>query len=95
MTTTVYPHEEYHEVCAKITCHEEILRCADQIPPLPSSMLKVLEMLDDPASDAIELADAVSVDTSLTMALLKLAHSPAYPRPNGIRSVVEAITVVG
>ncbi len=95
MTTTVYPHEADHELNAKSTCHEEILRCADQIPPLPSSVLKVLEILDDPASDAMELADAVSVDTNLTMALLKLACSPAYPKPNGIRSVAEAITLVG
>jgi HD-like signal output (HDOD) protein len=84
-----------HETHTKVTGYEEILRFADQIPPLPSSTLKVLEMLDDPASDAIELADAVSVDTKLTMALLKLAYSPAYPKPNGIRSVAEAITVVG
>ena len=95
MNADVFLHEEYSGVLAKTANREEILRCADQIPPLPSAMLKVLELLDDPNTDTCQLADAVCADTSLTITLLKLAHSPAYPQTQGILSIAEAITIIG
>jgi len=87
--------DQYDEVLAKVASREEILRCADQIPPLPQTTLKVLELLDDLDTYAGELADVVSSDTHLTTTLLKLAHSPAYPPTEGVLTVMQAITMVG
>jgi len=73
MSVTVFIHEEYEGVLAKIASREDIIQCADQIPPLLQTALKVLELIDNLNSHADELADAVSSDTRLTTALLKLA----------------------
>lgn len=95
MKATVLLNEAGDGVLAQAAHREDIVRCADQIPVLPLAVLKVLELLDDPGSDAGELAEAVSLDTRLTTALLKLAHSGAYPATEGVLSVTQAVTTVG
>jgi len=87
--------DQYDEVLAKVASREDILLCADQIPPLPQTALKVLELLNDLDTHAGELADVVSMDTRLTTALLKLAHSPAYPHTQGVLTVMDAVAIVG
>jgi HD-like signal output (HDOD) protein len=95
MIETYCFHEEYAGRFAKVASREAILQCAEQIAPLPQATLKVLELLDDPESDAGRLADAISTDARLTAAILKLAHSPAYARTGGVLTVQDAITLIG
>jgi len=95
MNMTANLLDQYDGMLAKVADREEILRCADQIPPLPEAVLRVLELLDDPNADAGELAAAVGRDTRLTTALLKLANSPVYPQAQGVLSVQDAVTSVG
>ncbi len=95
MVETFCFHEEYAGVFAKVASREAILQCAEQIAPLPQATLKVLELLDDPESDASRVADAISTDAGLTAAILKLAHSPAYAQTGGILTVMDATTLIG
>lgn len=95
MAETFCFHEEYAGVFARVASREAILKCAEQIAPLPQATLKVLELLDDPESDAGRVADAVSTDAGLAAAILKLAHSPAYAQTGRILTVMDAITLIG
>jgi HD-like signal output (HDOD) protein len=87
--------EEYEGRLAKGVNREELIACAEKIPPLPHAVLKVLKLLDDPDSDAGQLADAVSSDAGLASALLKLANSAAFAQAGRVVSVEQAVTLVG
>ncbi len=63
MNALVSPYEEYNGLFAKIATREDILRYADLIPPLSSVLIDVLNLLDDPDTDANELAKAISADS--------------------------------
>lgn len=96
--TMTTPHDllgEYEGHLSQGIDREELIACADKIPPLPHAVLKVLKLLDDPDSDASQVAEAVSSDAGLTASLLKLANSAAFAQAGRVVSVEQAVTTVG
>ncbi|ERP38897.1 HDOD domain-containing protein [Chitinivibrio alkaliphilus] len=65
------------------------------IPTLPTVISKMLEMVDNPRTDARRLARVISNDQSLTARILKTANSAFYGFSREISTVDTAIIVMG
>jgi len=72
-----------------------IAQRVNSIPTLPVVMTRVIEMVDDPNTTAVQLADFISRDQSLSMKILKLANSAFYGFPQKIGTINLAIVVLG
>ncbi|GGW93923.1 HDOD domain-containing protein [Alteromonas halophila] len=62
---------------------------------LPDVCLRIRDVLDDPRSDANDIATFISVDPSLTAKVLKLANSALFRFPSQIDSIAKAVNVIG
>jgi len=78
-----------------IISREELVRRIQGLPPLPQTMMRVWQVIDNPTSNARTLADAICADPSLVASLLKLANSASYGRSRTIQAIPEAITLMG
>lgn len=73
----------------------EILHKSDLIRPLPDVVVRVLGMLNDGKTEPSELEKHLQVDQVIVAKLLGMVNSPFYGLSRTIRSVREAITVLG
>jgi putative nucleotidyltransferase with HDIG domain len=73
----------------------KITRFIQNMPPLPTSVSKVLEIAKNPKADAKELNNVISLDPVLTGKVLKLINSAYYSLPNQVTSIVRAIIMLG
>lgn len=64
-------------------------------PPLPATVTEVMRVVNDPDSSAKDLTQAVLPDQSLCIAILKIANSALYGRPQKVASLELAIMVLG
>lgn len=62
---------------------------------LPNVCVRLRELLDNPRSTAEEIGNLISIDTSLTAKVLRLANSSLFRFPSQIESVSKAISVIG
>jgi HD-like signal output (HDOD) protein len=74
---------------------ERLLQQIKSLPPLPHTMMRVWQVIDNPVSNASTLAEAICADPALVATLLKLANSAAYGRSRTITTIPEAITLLG
>ncbi|MCK4965919.1 HDOD domain-containing protein [bacterium] len=65
------------------------------LPPLPTVVAKLIEMIDDPRTNARSLGKLISTDQSLTARVLKLANSSYYGFPRRISTINLALVVLG
>lgn len=65
------------------------------LPPLPTVMAKILEVIDNPNTSAKEISQLISSDQALTAKLLRLANSAYYSFSNEINTVQQAISLLG
>jgi putative nucleotidyltransferase with HDIG domain len=70
-------------------------RYIQNMPPLPVTVSKILEVTKNPNVDAKELNNVISLDPVLTGRVLKLINSAYYSLPNQITSIVRAIVMLG
>ena len=74
---------------------EQAARAMDSLPHLPSIAMRVIEVVQDPNSSALELSTAVSADPFLSAQFLRAANSAAYRRSGEVSSVKEAVVLMG
>lgn len=86
---------EYEGRCAKGIDREEVLACADRIPPLPQNAIKLLKLLDDPDTNTSQLAKVVALDAGIASTVLRIANSAAFAQAGRVVSVEQAVTLVG
>ena len=67
----------------------------DQLPAMPQSAVRLLEVSQDPNFGPAEFAVPIEADPGLTMQVLKFVNSSYFGFPNEISSVKQAITLVG
>jgi putative nucleotidyltransferase with HDIG domain len=68
----------------------------DALPPLPAVALRVMQVAQDPASSASDLALVISSDPGLSARILRIVNSAAYRRSEReVSSVQEALVVLG
>lgn len=65
-----------------------------QIPPLPSTAQRIIELRSDPNASVRQLSEIVETDPALAAQIVSWASSPYYASPGKIRSVQDAIVRV-
>jgi len=65
------------------------------IPSLPESHRRILDVLREPDFDMDQVSTLISQDMSLTLQLLKLVNSAALGLPQPVRSVPAAVRMIG
>ncbi len=72
---------------------EKILK--ENLPPLPGSVFRILELMRDDNVTTAALAGAVGNDPLLAARLLRLANSSYYSQQNDITTLAKAIDTIG
>lgn len=65
------------------------------IPSFPSAVADAIQQVASPDVDLGEVAETISMDPKLTVAVLKLANSPSFAPRSPIRSVHQAAVLLG
>lgn len=65
-----------------------------ELPPLPDSAQRIIQLRADPNADISDLANIVELDPSLAAQVVSWASSPYYSAPGKIKSVQDAIVRV-
>lgn len=65
------------------------------LPSLPSSVIRVTELIEDPDSSLTDVAEAMSSDPALTMKVLRLVNSAFYGVRSQIASLDQAVSMLG
>lgn len=73
----------------------ELLAALRDLPALPSVVLELVESLGHDELSASQYAAKISRDQALAAKILRLANSSFYGRGRQVRSVAEAITILG
>lgn len=66
-----------------------------ELPTIPETLTRILELLEDPTSGARDLADVIRADAPLASKILRLANSPLYQKSRDITSIQECVSVLG
>lgn len=96
-------HSESHQTHPQHepTPHNPNRKAGDQhlreavLPSLPQSFHRINEVLSDPRSTTVHVAEVINQDPSLAAKLLKLANSAFYGFPTKIDTITRAVTVIG
>jgi len=72
---------------------EVLVQAAQNVPPLPQSVVKLLSLYADPDYEIRDVVRAVELDPSLCFKLLRLANSAAHS--GTIRTTAEAVVRLG
>ncbi len=66
-----------------------------ELPTIPETLTRILELLEDPNSGARDLAAVIRHDAPLAAKTLRLANSPLYQKNRTITTVQECVAVLG
>jgi putative nucleotidyltransferase with HDIG domain len=78
-----------------VALKQRIVNATAGLPLLPSSVMRLRTVLDDPRSNAEAVEAVVRPDAALTGNLLRMANSAFFGVPRHIESVRQAITLLG
>jgi putative nucleotidyltransferase with HDIG domain len=78
-------HEQLNQVLSKI----------QSVPTLPASVMRVMQMVEDPLCSANELAQVIAADPAMAAKVLKLANSTYYGFRQKIATIPQAVTLLG
>ncbi len=67
----------------------------EQLPPARAAALRVVQVVDDPSSQAADVAAAAAADPALTTRMLRMANSAYYGLSGRVSSPAFAVTVIG
>ncbi len=79
---------------SKITL-EELIAKVDDIPAFPQTVIKIMELLKEPRSAAVDIEREIMKDQGLTTKVLKMANSAFYSGRRQIKTVVDATVLLG
>jgi putative nucleotidyltransferase with HDIG domain len=72
-----------------------IVRDVEQLPPMPTSVVRIMRALENPKTSAGQIADLLSLDQALTANVLRVANSALMGYGPTCASVQEAVVRVG
>ena len=72
-----------------------IIAKARNLPPFPSTVSRLAEILDDPQKGAKDVEDILSLDPAITVDILKLANAGLFSRGKEVTSVRQAVSMLG
>lgn len=73
----------------------DVLQRAEELPSLSTVVMEFLEITRRDFSSARDFEAVISKDQGLAARLLKLANSGMYGKPRGVRSIPEAVVLIG
>jgi len=65
------------------------------LPPIPTVVVRLTQLLNDPMTSTHEIGNLISQDQALTTKILTVANSPLYGLPRKVPSIDFAILVLG
>ncbi len=74
---------------------EKIVGRVRDLPTLPRTVLRITELINNPATSARDLAGVITDDQVLTVRLLRLVNSSFYGFPQRISTVTGAVVLLG
>lgn len=74
---------------------EKLLESARSLPPLPVSAVRLAGLVSDPNVDVLDIVETISLDQSLTAAVLRQANSAAAGNRVRIGTVRDAVVRLG
>lgn len=72
---------------------EQVVRM--KLPPLPGSVMRISELLQDVNVSQHKIVEAISYDPMLAARILRLANSPIYAFQQNVTSLGAAVTALG
>ena len=66
-----------------------------ELPPLPSSIIRISTLLSDLNASQSAIAEAISYDPIFSSRLLRLANSPIYALHGTVTNLISAVSTVG
>lgn len=75
--------------------YSELLAKMQDIPTLPFVATRVNELINDPTSSSVEIAEVLKKDQVLTAKVLRLVNSSYYSIPGGVGDVQRALAFLG
>jgi putative nucleotidyltransferase with HDIG domain len=72
-----------------------VLSEIDDLPSIPETLIRILKVLDDPASGPADLAVVVRMDGPLMAKILRLANSPYYSSRGDLADINRCVAVLG
>ncbi|MDR3338184.1 MAG: HDOD domain-containing protein, partial [Treponema sp.] len=72
-----------------------IVNSVNSLPQFPENILRIQQLISDPASDMIIIARQISMDPAMTADILKIVNSAQYMLAKKVNSIVEAVKMVG
>lgn len=77
------------------TEYSDLLEKLQDIPTLPVVAMKVNELINDPKSSGVDIAEVLKKDQVLTAKILRLINSSYYSIPGGVADVQRALAFLG
>ncbi len=74
---------------------ESLLSRISEVPTLPTSVLRVMQMIEDPFCSSSDLAKVIQADPAMAAKVLKLANSSYYGFRQKISNIPQAVTLLG
>ena len=74
---------------------ESLLSRISEVPTLPTSVLRVMQMIEDPFCSSSDLARVIQADPAMAAKVLKLANSSYYGFRQKIANIPQAVTLLG
>ena len=83
------------DVVAKKRLGEEMIARVNELPSLPTVVMKVIELINDDSSNADNFEKYLRQDQALTARLLKIVNSSFFGLRQKINSISQAIVMIG
>ncbi len=74
---------------------KDLITGSTRVSSLPESFLMMHDILHDPNSSYSDIAKIISLDTALSVKLLKIVNSSLFNFPSAIETITHAISLVG
>lgn len=76
-------------------CKQNVKLAVHKLPPMPTAVAQLLNVVSDPSSTARDAAKALAGDQALAARILTLVNSAFYGFPGKITTITQAITILG
>lgn len=73
----------------------QMLAEVDDLPSIPETLIRILRVLDDPASGPADLTRVVRMDAPVMAKVLRLANSPYYSSRADLSDINRCVAVLG
>lgn len=88
-------HSTVNQIAMQEKARREILHKSDLIPPLPDLVVRLLALLNSKDAEPKHLEDLLQHDQVLVAKMLAMVNSPFYGLNRTIRTIKEAVMVLG